>query len=90
MLGVLVRTISSAPYTLYVGVPCQEDEGERSRTGLSWTALLVPVSLRGPFGLARRVRRGAVMLICAGSLPQDEVFGWRGAAGLGMSGVTGR
>ena len=29
------------------------------------------------------------MLICAGWLPQDEVFGWRGAAGLAMSGVTG-
>ena len=29
------------------------------------------------------------MLICAGWLPQDEVFGWRGAAGLGMSGVAG-
>jgi hypothetical protein len=28
------------------------------------------------------------MLICAGWLPQDEVFGWRGAAGLAMSGVT--
>ena len=32
---------------------------------------------------------GAVRLIFAGWLPQDEVFGWRGAAGLAMSGVTG-
>jgi hypothetical protein len=44
----------------YVGVPCQEGKGERSRTGLSWTALLVSVSLRGPVWLARRDRREAL------------------------------
>ena len=33
----------------------------------------------------RVVTDGAVRLICAGWLPQDEVFGWRGAAGLAMS-----
>lgn len=32
---------------------------------------------------------GAVRLIYAGWLPQDEVFGWRVTAGLGTSGITG-
>jgi hypothetical protein len=54
---------------------------------LPWTALFVSVSCVLSVWLARRwSTEGAVMLICAGWLPQ---FGWRGAAGLGMSGVTG-
>ena len=53
---------------------------------MSWTALVC--SFLAWSGGRRVLCDGVVRLICAGWLPQDELFGWRGAAGLARSGVT--